>query len=310
MVSKNLRSFGEFGLIDKIAKMTRTDRSVLLGIGDDTAVLKIGGANILFTTDMLIEDKHFRLSEATGFEIGWKALAVNISDIAAMGGLPLHAVVAVGLPQSLNVQFVMKIYEGLRAAARQFHVNIVGGDTNASEKLVISVALIGSCGKRRPVMRSGARSGDVVFVSGALGGSYGSGKHLNFMPRIAESQYLIKNFKINSMIDISDGLSSDIHRLANASRVGAALTQRVIPVARSTGKIEEAFTDGEDFELLFTMSSKEAARLMLAKKPKTLADFHAIGKIVPRKFGIKLLKNNGKEEPLLEKGFDHFRDKS
>src|SRR3990167_4485942 len=135
---------GEFGFIDEIKKMTKIDSSVLVGIGDDTAVIKAPKKKLLFTTDMLIEDKHFCLCQASPFEIGWKALAVNISDIAAMGGLPTHAVVSVGLREALSVGFSREIYKGLSAAASKYGVNIVGGDTNASEKITISVALLGN----------------------------------------------------------------------------------------------------------------------------------------------------------------------
>ncbi len=311
MNSDTLASIGEFGLIEQIKKITWTDSSVLVGIGDDAAVLKsTGGKKILFTTDMLIEDRHFRRPEATGFGIGWKAIAVNVSDIAAMGGMPTHAVVSVGLPEDLRVEFVKQIYEGLKAMAKCFRVNLVGGDTNASDKLVISVALLGTCGKHAPVTRSGAKRGDVLFVTGDLGGSYASKKHLNFMPRIAEAQYLIKNFDIHSMIDLSDGLASDIHRLTQASRVGAVLLKEAVPVSSSAKNFEEALTEGEDFELLFTVSPKDAARLTLADKPRSLAPFSPIGKIVSKRDGVKLIKTNGQEEPLLEKGYNHFRDKT
>ena len=309
MNDDNLGSIGEFGLIEQIKKMTRCDASVMVGIGDDTAVLKVaGGKPILFTTDMLIEDRHFRLAEATGFEIGWKAMAVNVSDIAAMGGLPTHAVVSVGLPKDLNVEFVKQIYAGLQSVAKKFHVNLVGGDTNASDKLVISVALLGTCERRAPIRRSGAKPGDVIFVTGDLGGSYASKKHLNFIPRIAEAQYLTRNFKIHSMIDISDGLASDIQRVAQASRVGAVLSKEAIPVSAFVRDGDKALSDGEDFELLFTLSPHEAARLTLADKPRSLASFSPVGKIVSKKLGVRLLRANGQETVLPEKGYNHFRD--
>ncbi|OIO38426.1 MAG: thiamine-phosphate kinase [Candidatus Omnitrophica bacterium CG1_02_46_14] len=305
----SLKTIGEFGLIAKIRKMTKTDSSVLLGIGDDTAVIRWRGKEkILFTTDMLIEDQHFRLTEASGFEIGWKAMAVNISDIAAMGGLPTHAVAAVGLPRELAIDFVEQIYLGIQTAAKRFDVNIVGGDTNASKKLVISVALLGTTVKHAPLTRSGAKSGDVVFVTGKLGGSYASKKHLNFTPRILESQFLINNFNIHSMMDISDGLMSDIHRIARASRVGVVLSKEAIPISQSALNFEEACTGGEDFELLFTLPPKEAARLTFDKKPKALVSFCPVGKIVPKKYGMNFMKADGGTEPLLEKGYNHFHN--
>ena len=304
-----LSTIGEFGLIDEIKKMTRVDKTVILGIGDDTAVLRAPkGKELLFTTDMLIEGQHFRRSEATGFQIGWKAMAVNISDIAAMGGLPTHAVVSVGFPKTLSVDFVKEIYRGLQVVSKRFHVNLVGGDTNASKKIVISVALLGRVGENQLVKRSGARLGDVIFVTGFLGGSYGSRKHLNFTPRIAESQYLVNHFKIHAMMDISDGLASDIFRLAQASGVGAILSKEAIPVSKSARDADHALTEGEDFELLFTLSPKEAARLTLSESSKKLAPFHPIGKIVSRKQGIRLAQANQENCILQEKGYDHFRE--
>jgi len=213
----------------------------------------------------------------------------------------------VGLPKDLNVKYVKRLYAGIQDVARRFRVNIVGGDTNASDKLVIAIALLGTCGKHPPVTRSGAQAGDVIFVSGDLGGSYASKKHLNFTPRIAEAQYLVKNYKINSMMDLSDGLSSDIYRLTKASHVGAAILQEAIPVSAKAKHLDAALSEGEDFELLFTLSSKEAARLTLADKPKILATFCPIGKVMPQKYGVQLIKSDGQRKVLFEKGHDHFR---
>ncbi len=305
---KKLNDFGEFGLIDSIRKKIRCDRSVLKGIGDDAAVLKkIRSENLLFTTDMLIEDKHFRREEATAYEIGWKALAVNVSDIAAMGGLPLHAVVALGLPQDLPITFVEELYRGIRDLARMFKINIVGGDTNASEKIVISIALLGYGSKKSLVLRSGAKSGDVIFVTGPLGGSAISKKHLNFTPRITEAQFLVKHFKIHAMIDLSDGLASDIRRLTQESGVGALIAREHIPVSAYANSVEEALTDGEDFELLFTMSPSEAARLSVFPPRSGLASFYPVGKIVSKRCGIKLVDESGNLSMLRASGFDHFK---
>jgi thiamine-monophosphate kinase len=299
----------EISFIDYLKKKVPTAKHVLAGIGDDAAVLQTRhGDKLLLTTDMLIEDQHFKCSKATGFEIGWKAMAVNISDIAAMGGLPTHAVVSVGLPKTLSVDFVKEIYKGLQAVSKRFHVSLVGGDTNASKKIVISVALLGRVGKKQLVKRAGARIGDVIFVTGFLGGSYNSKKHLNFTPRIAESQYLVNHFKIHAMMDISDGLASDIFRLAQASGVGAILSKEAIPVSESARDADQALTEGEDFELLFTLSPKEAARLTLSEPSKKMAPFHPIGKIISRKQGVRLARANQESCILQEKGYDHFRE--
>ncbi len=298
----------EFGLIEKIKKDLGRQAGVTLGIGDDTAVLPGDSKkDILFTTDMLIEDKHFRLSEATPYEIGWKALAVNVSDIAAMGGMPTQAVIAVGLPADLPENFAMELYKGIKTLARRFKISIAGGDTNASDKVVISIALLGEVRKNAWVPRSAARIGDIIFVTGSLGNSYASKKHLRFIPRLEESQFLTKNFKVHAMMDISDGLASDIHRLTRASGVGAFIAEDSVPMTNPGLGIQRALTDGEDFELLFTMTPKEAARLTLDVRTRKLTPFHPVGKIVNSKHGIQLVNLKGVSEPLLEEGFDHFR---
>ena len=290
----------EFKLISKIRHWTHKGRGVMVGIGDDTAVMRSPQKNkdILFTTDMLVEGRHFRLTDATPYEIGRKALAVNLSDIAAMGGVPTHAVVAVGLPKKYTGRFAADLYRGLRDLARRFHVSIVGGDTNHSQKVILSVALLGEAEKGRAVKRSGAKTGDLVFVSGSLGGSYASRKHLNFIPRLKEGRYLAKNFRVHAMMDISDGLASDLHRIAEESRVGIEVEESWVPVSPSASGTRQALTEGEDFELLFTLSKNEAKRL-----PK---NFKAIGRVMPRGYGVKLLKKNGTTASL-RGGFDHFR---
>lgn len=317
-MKKRLKDIGEFGWIREIQKKIRVDASVVKGIGDDAAVLTSkSGEEILLTTDMLVEDRHFRLGgrgaipatnrsgsaekfggncAPTPYQIGRKALAVNISDIAAMGGLPRHAVIAIAAPPALPVAFMRELYRGIGDLARNFKVNIVGGDTSASEKIIISIALTGTCPKGRAIFRSGARVGDNIFVTGALGGSYASKKHLNFVPRVREAQFLVKNFKIHAMMDISDGLASDIHRIAEASGVGAQLWADKIPVSSDAKGLEGALTDGEDFELLFTASPKEK-----------IAGFYCVGKIVNKKKGVTIVDANGKAKPLREKGFDHFK---
>ncbi len=302
---KTLKDLGEFGLIAEMRKRVKKGRQVLRGIGDDTAVLKSGpGKDLLFTTDILIENKHFRLREATPFEIGRKAIAVNVSDIAAMGGVPTHAVVAVGLPTSTPVSFARELQRGLAWAAKEWNLNIVGGDTNAAESLVVSVAMLGEVESGKALTRSGAKVGDVLFVTGWLGGSYDSGKHLNFTPRLEEARYLTKNFKIHAMMDVSDGIASDIHRLAAESRVGAFISEEALPLSPGAD-LNGALTDGEDFELLFTMSVKDAARLSLFPPKGRLAPFRPIGKIVAQKEGV-WLKGESRQARIPESGFRHF----
>jgi len=223
-----LENIGEFGLIEKIAKGTKTNKSVIKGIGDDAAVLEwTKDRYLLATADMLIEDRHFKRG-ASPQDIGWKALCCGISDIAAMGGEPRWALVSCGLPKGLAVRYADGIYSGLKKAAGRFGVNIVGGDTNASDKIILDVTVLGEVKKEDLVLRSGARVGDLIFVTGELGGSI-RGKHLDFTPRIKESQILVKDFKINSMIDLSDGLSSDLNHILEQSAAGAIIYEYLIP---------------------------------------------------------------------------------
>jgi len=296
---KTLRQAGEFGWIGMAKKYCR-------GIGDDTAVLKGTKKDILLTTDMLLEDRHFRLREATPYEIGWKAMVVNLSDIAAMGGTPVAAVVALGAPASTNIKFLNEVYRGLRAAASRFGASIVGGDTNASKKLTLAVTLLGEAEKGKAVLRSGAKPGDWVFVSGTLGGSYASKKHLRFVPRLREARWLVKNFRVNAMMDLSDGLASDLGHICEESHVGAILNERAVPVSSKARTVKQALSEGEDFELLFTLSAKEGAALMKKKPPAGFPKFAHVGWIV-RGSRVEWLRNNGRLEKLSLKGFDHYR---
>ncbi len=308
MKDSRLYDVGEFGLIEAIRRWVNKNKRVSLGIGDDAALVQWPSkSGILFTTDMLIEGRHFRLGEASPYEIGWKAMAVNLSDIAAMGGVPNYAVVCLGLPQSQTVGFVRDMYRGLEAVSKKFGVSVVGGDTNLADKVIISIALLGTPSKRGIALRSGAKEGDVIFVSGELGGSYASKKHLSFTPRIREAAFLMKHFKIHSMMDLSDGLASDIHRLTKESHVGALLMKEALPVSSQVKTFSQALSDGEDFELLFTLPPREAARLTLWRKTPKLAEFHPIGKVMGRRFGVRLIGAEGVDRPLQASGFDHFK---
>jgi thiamine-monophosphate kinase len=291
-------STGEFELIATIRRRTKKGPGVLVGIGDDAAVLRAPrGKDLLFTTDMLIEGRHFRWKDATPYEAGRKALAVNLSDIAAMGGVPTYALAAVGLPKTRTGVLAKEIYRGMLDLAGKFRVSLVGGDTNRSEKCLLSVALLGEVERGRAVTRSGARVGDALCVSGPLGGSYASKKHLNFTPRVKEARFLARNYSLHAMIDLSDGLASDARHIADESGVGVCLEEVRIPLSRHARNVRQALTEGEDFELLFALPEKEARRL-----PK---GFFRVGRVVPKKDGVKLLKKNG-TRTTLKGGFDHF----
>jgi thiamine-monophosphate kinase len=297
---KKLKDIGEFGWIGIAERLCRPGGAVKQGIGDDAAVLAWNGhKDLLVTTDMILEGRHFRLNEASAFEIGHKAMAVNLSDIAAMGGVPTAAVISLGVPPGTSVPFLKQVYRGLLSGARRYGARIIGGDTNASARWVLAVTLLGEVEKGRAVLRSGARRGDAVLVTGSLGGSYASKKHLRFTPRVREARWLANHFRIHAMMDLSDGLASDIRRLCQRSRVGVELDLDALPLSRSARSVEQALSEGEDFELLFTMGAPDARRLLRARKPKGFPKITRIGRIVPEREGVGL--------PKLARGFDHFR---
>ncbi|MBL7091773.1 MAG: thiamine-monophosphate kinase [Candidatus Omnitrophica bacterium] len=298
---KTLRQIGEFGMIGRIAKKIKCDKSVICGIGDDAAVISYTKDKyLLFTTDMLVEGVHFRRKEATFAQIGRKALAVNISDIAAMGGVPKYAVVSLGFPKGLSLRAVDEIMRGMYALAEEFGINIVGGDTVRAEKIVLCVSLAGEVKKGNLTLRSGARPGDLIFVTGTLGGSRRL-KQFNFIPRVKEAQEIIKRFRPTALIDISDGLASDLQRITEQSRVGAIIFEESIPTSRGAS-LKKALYEGEDFELLFTISLDSARKFYTKDKfPIT-----CIGKIVERKRGLALIDKEARVSSLKQKGFRHF----
>ena len=308
----------EFGLIDWIRQRAQTVRSPLtkLGIGDDCAILELGSPrDLLVTTDMLMDGRHFRLEEDGPERVGYKALAVNLSDIAAMAGVPRAAVIAIALPQAGAGELARGIYAGLAPLAARFGVDLIGGDTNAwNGPLVISVTLIGEATARGAVCRSGAQPGDVILVTGALGGSLHAGRHLHPEPRIAEALALHESAPLRAMIDISDGLASDLsHILTESGGLGALLDESAIPIHPDAWElsqldgmpaIEHALRDGEDFELCLVVSAGDAARL-LAEPPAGTTLFR-IGHI-NESSGLELGTREGSLRPISSRGFDHFR---
>ncbi|MFH1045864.1 MAG: thiamine-phosphate kinase [Candidatus Omnitrophota bacterium] len=296
---KTLKQIGEFGLIERIAKQLTTDKTVIRGIGDDAAVISDSGDSyLLFTTDMLVEGVHFTRREASFYQIGRKSLAVNISDIAAMGGIPTYAVVSCGLPAALPLSAADEMIRGISTLAKEFGVNIVGGDTVRSPVIVINIALLGKVKKNELVLRSGAKVNDLIFVSGTLGNTRRL-KQYNFIPRLKEARYLVKQYKPSSMIDLSDGLASDLRRISEQSRVGAVLFEELLPLAPGA-TARGALYDGEDFELLFTLPL-ERVRALYAKR--ALPDFcTCVGKIVTRKEGLTLIDKKARQITLTLKG--------
>ena len=291
----------ELDLIQRISRKIKNDSSVIRGIGDDTAVLEYSRDKYqLWTADMLIEGVDFT-SGTPAKDIGYKALACSLSDIAAMGGIPRYGLVSLGIPKAKARAFIDGFYSGLLKLARRFQVNIVGGDLSHSDKIVVDVSLIGEVAKKKLVLRSGAKVNNILFVSGELGGSI-YGRHLRFIPRLKESAYLVNNYKVNAMLDISDGLSLDLSRLCQGSGVGAVVYEELIPVSKDAKDFSEALDMGEDFELLFSLPLNEARRLIKSGNK----GFKAIGEIRPRQEGIKIISRNCKARELAAKGYQHF----
>ena len=307
----------EFELISRLTRSLPTNKSVVVGAGDDCAVLDLGLPDrlLLFKTDAVVEGFHFT-SATPPQKVGRKALARCLSDIAAMAGTPIAALVTLALPATFVPDFVESIYAGISALARRHEVAIVGGETTVNPKgTLISVALLGSMPRGKGVLRSGAEVGDAIFVTGELGASL-AGKHLDFEPRLAEARWLAQHFGLHAMLDISDGLAGDLRHILKASRVGAELLAPTIPIsreARRAAKAESgaktpllaALTDGEDFELLFTVASREAVPLLDAwKKEFPKLALSCIGKITASE-GITLRDKEG-VRPFTAHGYAHF----
>ncbi|MBU0503906.1 MAG: thiamine-phosphate kinase [Candidatus Omnitrophota bacterium] len=296
----SLSKIGEFGLIHRIKRLIRTDNSVVQGIGDDCAVIKFNQREyLLLTCDMLVEGVDFR-SQEDPYLIGRKSLAVSMSDIASCGGMPRYALISLGIPKNKKIKFIDGLYKGIRDLAKVYSLNIIGGDISRSEKLVIDVSLIGLVEKNNLVLRSGAKLKDIIMVSAALGGSI-KGRHLRFSPRIKEARFLVNSFKLNSMIDISDGLTLDLSHVLEESDKGAVIYQDLIPLSRDCSGLEDALTSGEDFELLFTLSIKEARRLLSVND-----SFFPIGHITGKKEGLVLIDRLGNPRKIKVKGYTHF----
>jgi thiamine-monophosphate kinase len=304
-------SSGEFAFIDWVRRQTPGDPRVWIGLGDDAAAVALPSGSCLITTDMLLEGSCFRLAEAGPRLVGRKAMAVNLSDIAAMAGRPVAAVVSVGLPRHGGRALGEDLYRGLREMADAFSTSLVGGDTNSWDgPLVISVTLLGEATPRGPVRRSGAKPGDWLLVTGPLGGSI-LGKHLTFTPRVHEALSLHAVADLHAMIDISDGLAGDLAHICEESGCGAVLRAADIPIAADARRmtdqrspLDHALGDGEDFELLFAMSPEDGRRL-IATQPIAGITLTAVGECVAK--GL-WLEADGKREPLEPRGYVHTLD--
>ena len=313
---------GEFALIERIAHQMSVSNSTIVGIGDDCAVLPYKDNELLLvTTDMLVDDDHFSLEWASPLQIGIKAAEANLSDIAAMGGNPRWAFVALALTDSLSAQQVEEIYKGLKVSFDRVGVSLAGGDTTHSSCLTICLTLLGTVQNNMVRKRSDAKVGDVIGVSGTLGKSWAGlelfragrqdqGDTSAFLePRCRLD--LVDNLvpKVHAMIDVSDGLASEVRHICNMSNVGARVYKSKIPLSEATKKTGVvlgkdpylwALSGGEDFELVFTTSKEEFAEL----KSQGL-DICEVGEITPRDQGLWLY--DGDERTSLPKGYDHFK---
>jgi thiamine-monophosphate kinase len=310
---------GEFAFIDWLRQRTPSARRVLVGPGDDTAAVAWpSAAPCLVTTDMLLEGSCFLLEgspiqkagvpAASPRQVGRKAMAVNLSDVAAMAGQPVAAVVSVGLPRRGGRRLAEELYLGLREVADAFDTAIVGGDTNSWDgPLVINVALFGEPGPHGLVLRSGARPGDLLFVTGSLGGSI-LGKHLDFTPRVREALTLAATVNLHAMMDVSDGLSADVAKMCLESKCGALLRSDAIPISEAArsmkdglSPLQHALGDGEDFELVFAVAPEEG-RDLLARAPLPGVTLTAIGECVTE--GL-WLEEGGRRRELSPAGYVH-----
>ncbi len=302
-----LKDLGEFEIIEKIKRKARFNKGVFLGPGDDCAVLEFDSKRFqLFTCDMIIEDVDFRLREDP-YLIGRKAIGVSLSDIASSCGIPTHCLVSAGLSKNTGVKYFDRILKGMFDIAGEFKVNIVGGDLSSSRKLVIDVSMLGLVEKNRIALRSGARKGDYIFMTGEFGDN-SSGKHFKFIPRIKEARFLAENFKVNSMIDISDGLIQDLRHILKSSSCGAFIYEDLLPLSPKARSLSSALTNGEEFELIFTLPRREGLKLI----KKRIVNFSLIGEITDRKFGFNLVESSGKIrkigfDNLLLSGYSHFK---
>ncbi len=307
---------GEFAFIDWLRQRTPPAERVLLGPGDDTAILRWpSGSNCLVTTDMLLEGSCFRLAQThpdrpgagTARQIGRKAMAVNLSDIAAMAGVPVAAVVSVGLPRKGGRALAEELYLGLREMADAFDTAIIGGDTNSWDgPLAINVTLLGEATPRGAVRRNSARPGDRLMVTGPLGGSL-LGKHFDFTPRVREALALHAAVHLHAMIDISDGLAADLAHLCAESGCGAVLHADALPIADAAHAmadertpLEHALGDGEDFELLFAVAPADAETLL---RTPPIPGLSVIGECIAET-GL-WLDENGRRQPLPALGYVH-----
>jgi thiamine-monophosphate kinase len=330
--------FGEFSLIERITRILPkiNDPNLLVDIGDDTAVIKIDEQRaLLVTCDIQLEGQHFRLDYMTPYQVGRRAMAVNLSDIAAMGGNPRYALVSLGLPKTFSVVDYDSLFAGMRDELYSHQAVIIGGNlAQSADKLLIDITLLGEVNLPHYIARDGARVGDRVFVSGILGASgvgfqvlqkYGKSypkkfqsqvdAHIVPRPRVELGKRLAKIDHITAMIDISDGLAGDLYHICERSGVGAEIYEKQLPLADNIQEISQltakpvldiALHSGEDYELIFTVSPRTSLESIEVVSKSLSISLTEIGKIVPSSQGYYLQNRKGNKTPLQPRGWDHF----
>ena len=330
-MKNRLSKLGEFGLIDRIrAGQKKPGRGVLIGIGDDAAAFALSRGTVgVATIDTLVEGTHFDRSYMTYADIGWKAMAANLSDIAAMAGIPLMALVSLTLTGRQTVRDIDQLYQGMRALADRHGVSIAGGDLVKGREFSITITVTGECAGNNLGLRSGVKAGDAVLVTGSLGASQAGmelltakcqmpnaklvEKHLRPVPRVDEGIALARKIKLHGMIDISDGLASELGHLCEESQCGIVIDQGALPVADAAitaarllckDPLEYCLSSGEEYELLFTLPLNDAVR---AKALLENMGTHCtiIGQAVKGR-GAQIIGQDGRVRRLTHLGFRHF----
>jgi thiamine-monophosphate kinase len=296
---RTIADIGEDALVHRLTENLPLSADVIVGAGDDCAVLRPfrKGRVILLKTDCVVQGVHFTAATPAKL-VGRKALARVLSDIAAMGGTPHHALITLMLPPRTEVRYADKLYQGINALAVKHEVSIVGGETTRGPCVSISVALLGSALEKRFTRRGGARAGDLIFVTGKLGGSL-RGHHLKFEPRLVEGRWLAENFSIHAMMDLSDGVAKDLPRMAKAGNVRSfAVESSALPLNKGCN-VQQALNDGEDYELLFAISPRDSKPLI---KKWSLAFPR-----VPLTCIGRFLEEGDGDNNFLAGGWDHFK---
>jgi len=296
-----LRELGEDKLLQKILPQLHRNNRVITGAGDDCAVVRFRGAKdlLLLKTDCVVENIHFA-PNTDARAVGWKAMMRTFSDFAAMSGVPEFALVTLAIESKRELSWIEKLYRGLNRAAARFRVAIVGGETSDTRgSTVVAISAVGYVERDRCIWRSGANANDDLFVTGRLGGSVRT-RHLKFVPRIDEARWLTSHFHIHAMIDLSDGLGTDLPRLAQASKLGFIIEQNALPLA-SGCSVEQAISEGEDYELLFALSPRNRESLERSWTG-------AFPKIPLTRIG-QLTAKREIEKPKFPAGYVHFRQR-